>query len=42
MLLLVLLVLACTAIGWLCGHPVAGLIVGVLLAVLGVHNEVAL
>lgn len=42
MLLLLLVVLLCTAIGALCGHPVAGLVVGVLLALLGVYNEVRL
>jgi hypothetical protein len=29
------LILVCTAIGWLCGRPVVGLVVGLVLALLG-------
>lgn len=40
MLLLLLVVLLCTAIGWLCGYPLVGLIVGLILAFVGFHNEI--
>lgn len=40
MLVLALFVLICTLIGSAVGHPWAGLIVGILLALLGVYNEV--
>lgn len=42
MLFDLLLVLICTAIGWLVGHPLAGLVAGIILALLGTYNEVRL